>query len=88
LTGDNDTQLQASTKRMREETKGSIGWLRLGKLMVKLVEYNKAEDLYKLLLSQTTDERERKEIFFIRLDVSGTINETMEVQSNFCKTRY
>ena len=42
LTGDNDPQLHALTERMREETKGSTGWLRLGKFMIKLAHFNKA----------------------------------------------
>jgi tetratricopeptide (TPR) repeat protein len=64
LTGDNDPQLHALTERMREETKGSTGWLRLGKLMVKLAQYDKAEDLHKMLLAQTTNEREKGDIYY------------------------
>jgi tetratricopeptide (TPR) repeat protein len=64
LTGDDDAQLSALTERMREETKGSTGWLRLGKLMLKLAQYNEAEDLYDILLPQTTDEREKGDIFY------------------------
>ncbi len=56
LTGDNDPQLHALTKRMREETEGSTGWFRLGQLMIRLGQFNKAEDLYELLLKQSTNE--------------------------------
>jgi tetratricopeptide (TPR) repeat protein len=64
LTGDNDPQLHALTEQMREETKGSTGCLRLGKLMMKLAQYNEAEDLHKILLAQTTNEREKGDIHY------------------------
>jgi tetratricopeptide (TPR) repeat protein len=63
LTGENDPQLHALTERMQEETKGSTGWLRLGKLMVRLGQFNKAEELYEILLKQTTDEREKSHLY-------------------------
>jgi tetratricopeptide (TPR) repeat protein len=63
LTGDNDPQLHALTERMQEETKGSTGWHRLGKLMVQLDQFNKAEELYEILLKQTTDEREKAHLY-------------------------
>ncbi|CAF4409416.1 unnamed protein product, partial [Rotaria magnacalcarata] len=45
---------------MRKETEGSTGWHRLGILLVKVGEYSKAEDVYKVLLNQTTlDELEK-----------------------------
>jgi tetratricopeptide (TPR) repeat protein len=64
LTGDNDAQLSALTERIFEETEGSTGWFRLGKLMIKLAQYNGAEDLYETLLLQTIDEREKGNIIF------------------------
>jgi len=63
LTGDDDPQLHALTERMREETSGSTGWLRLGQLMIKLGQLNKAEELYDLLLNQTTNEGEKSHLF-------------------------
>jgi tetratricopeptide (TPR) repeat protein len=63
LTGDNDPQLRALTERMREETSGSKGWLRLGKLMIKIGQFNKAEELYDILLKQTTNDREKSHLF-------------------------
>ncbi len=40
-TGDNDSQLQALTERMREETcSGHKGWHRLGEFMIKLGQFN------------------------------------------------
>jgi tetratricopeptide (TPR) repeat protein len=59
LTGDNDPQLHALTESMQEEAKGSTGWFRLGQLMIKLGQFNKAEELYEILLKQVTDESEQ-----------------------------
>jgi tetratricopeptide (TPR) repeat protein len=64
LTNGNDPQLYALTERMREETKGSTGWFRLGKLLVKLAHYNNAEDLYETLLTQRVDDAEKGHIFY------------------------
>jgi tetratricopeptide (TPR) repeat protein len=64
LTGNNDPQLSVLTGRMHEETKGSAEWFRLGKLMIKLAQHTEAEDLYEKLLLQTTDEREKGDIFY------------------------
>jgi tetratricopeptide (TPR) repeat protein len=64
LTGDNDPQLRALTERMREETSSRAkGWLRLGQLMIKLGQFNKAEELYDILLKQTTDDGEKSYLY-------------------------
>jgi tetratricopeptide (TPR) repeat protein len=48
---------------MREETEGSTGWYRLGELMISLGQFNKTEELFEILLKQTTDEGQRAMIF-------------------------
>ena len=58
LTSDEDPQLCALTERIRKETLGT-GWQRLGHLLLKIGQFNKAEELYKVLLEQTTDESEK-----------------------------
>jgi tetratricopeptide (TPR) repeat protein len=63
LTGDNDPQLHALTERMQEEIGGLTGWHRLGKLMIKLGHFDKAEELYEILRQQTTNEREKVDLF-------------------------
>jgi tetratricopeptide (TPR) repeat protein len=64
ITGDDDPELHALTERMREETSsGFKGWHRLGKLMIKLGQFNKAEELYDILLQQTTDDAEKAHLF-------------------------
>jgi tetratricopeptide (TPR) repeat protein len=59
LTNDNDRDLRALTDRMEEELKGSTGWDRLGSLLIKMKQSEKAKQVYEILLQQTTDQRER-----------------------------
>jgi tetratricopeptide (TPR) repeat protein len=59
LTADDDEQLRTLTERMRVETPGETGWRRLGQLLLKLNQFDKAEELYKVLLKQTSDESEK-----------------------------
>ncbi|CAF4854916.1 unnamed protein product [Rotaria socialis] len=66
LTSGNDKELESLTERMRAETEGLTGWHRLGKLLVKLGEIKKAEELYTALLDQTDDE-EDKSVFYYEL---------------------
>jgi tetratricopeptide (TPR) repeat protein len=65
LTGDNDPQLCELTERMRKETSSSYkGWHRLSKLMMQLGQFNKAEELYDILLQQTDNEGEKAHLFY------------------------
>ncbi|CAF0940232.1 unnamed protein product [Adineta steineri] len=66
LTSDDDQQLRLLTDRIREEAVDSTGWKRLGKLLLKIGQFNKAEELYNVLLRQTTDESE-KAIYYHQL---------------------
>jgi tetratricopeptide (TPR) repeat protein len=59
LTADDDEQLRTLTERMREETPGATGWQRLGRLLIKLNQFDKADELYKVLLEQTSDKSEK-----------------------------
>jgi hypothetical protein len=63
LTSDNDPQLLALTKCMSKQITGSTGWNRLGHLMIRLGQFNKAEELYEILLKQTTDEDEKAHLY-------------------------
>jgi hypothetical protein len=56
---DNDSQLYELTKYISGEIRGSVGWDRLGQLMIKLGHFIKAENLYKILLNQTTSDDEK-----------------------------
>ncbi|CAF1506179.1 unnamed protein product [Adineta steineri] len=59
LTSDDDQQLRVLTDRIREEASGSTGWKRLGNLLLKTGKFNKAEELYSVLLEQTSNEGEK-----------------------------
>jgi tetratricopeptide (TPR) repeat protein len=59
LTADDDEQLRTLTERIRMETPGETGWKRLGQLLVKLNQFDKAEELFKVLLEQTSNESEK-----------------------------
>jgi hypothetical protein len=63
LTNYNDPQLHLITKYMQEETEGKTAWHRLGKLLIKLGVFDKAEEIFNVLLSQTTDNRDMTILF-------------------------
>ncbi|CAF0790757.1 unnamed protein product [Adineta steineri] len=65
LTSDNDQQLRLLTDRIREEVDGT-GWKRLGKLLLTIGQFNKAEELYNVLLEQTSEEG-KKAIYYNQL---------------------
>ncbi len=54
LTADKDPQLPALTECMRQETSG---WYRMATLMIRLGQFNKAEELCQVLLNQAFDNR-------------------------------
>ena len=64
LTGDNDPQLHRLTERMREETSSSYkGWHRLGKLLIQMGQFDKAEELYDILLRQAATKSEQGHLY-------------------------
>ena len=64
LTSDNDKELRALTDRIREETfPDSTGWYRLGLLLLKMGQAEKAQQVSEVLLDQTTDESGRGKIY-------------------------
>jgi Tfp pilus assembly protein PilF len=64
LTGENDAQLCALIESIREETfSGCEGWDRLGMLLIQLGQFNKAEELYDILLNQTTNDGEEAHLY-------------------------
>ncbi len=64
LTGDHDPQLQELTKSMQDETAGPTGWFRLGRLMMKVAQFDKAQQVFEMILDRTTDEKEKCEIYY------------------------
>ncbi|CAF1174345.1 unnamed protein product [Adineta steineri] len=64
LTNDNDQDLRSLTDRIRHETfPDSTGWYRLGQLLMKMGQPNRAQEVYKVLLHQTTDESGKAPIY-------------------------
>jgi tetratricopeptide (TPR) repeat protein len=64
LTGDNDQDLRVLTDRIREETfPDDEGWYRLGSVLLKMGQSHKAQEVYEVLLEQTTDESEKATIY-------------------------
>ncbi len=64
LTGDHDPQLQQLTKSMQQDTAGPTGWFRLGRLMMKVAQFDKALQVFQMILDGTTDEKEKGEIYY------------------------
>ena len=59
LTADNDEQLRRLTSRFEEETQGLTGWKRIGKLLIRVGQLNKAEELCLTLLGQSLEQHDR-----------------------------
>ncbi|CAF1255828.1 unnamed protein product [Adineta steineri] len=59
LTADDDKQLRQLTKCISEEARGKTGWERLGTLLLKTGHFDKAEELYKVLLDQPSSESDK-----------------------------
>ncbi|CAF2035288.1 unnamed protein product [Rotaria magnacalcarata] len=63
FTADEDKQLRKLTDRIRHESESPTGWCRLGKLLLKIGQFDKAEELYRVLLEQTTNDNDRVFIY-------------------------
>ncbi|CAF1410984.1 unnamed protein product [Adineta steineri] len=59
LTADDDEQLRQLTECISKEVGGDTGWERLGNLLLKTGHFDKAEELYKLLLEQPSNESDK-----------------------------
>jgi tetratricopeptide (TPR) repeat protein len=64
LTSDSDQQLNQLLERMRVEIGGSSPSYRLGALMIKLGDFNKAEELYTQLLNHTPAELDKANLYY------------------------
>ncbi len=64
LTSDNNKDLRALTDRIREDSfPDSGGWHRLGPVLLRMGQFDKAEEVYEILLGQTTVESEKAPIY-------------------------
>ncbi|CAF4218916.1 unnamed protein product, partial [Adineta steineri] len=65
LTNDNDQDLRTLTDRIRHETfPNSTGWYRLGLLLIKMGQFAKAQEVYEVLVNETTNERDKASIYY------------------------
>ena len=85
LTDDNDKDFRELTDRIREETfPDSTGWYRLGLVLLKMGQPEKAQRVYEILLEQETEERAKAPIY-INLGVSKMILGNMKRQLDSMK---
>ncbi|CAF1226146.1 unnamed protein product [Adineta steineri] len=64
LTADNDPELSRLTDYIRKESyPDSGGWYRLGLVLWKMGQFDKAEDIYQVLLDQTEDDKNKAYIY-------------------------
>ncbi|CAF1186881.1 unnamed protein product [Adineta steineri] len=64
LTADNDPELSRLTDCIRKESyPDEEGWVRLGLVLLKMGQFDKAEDVYQVLLDQATDDENRAPIY-------------------------
>ncbi|CAF0881804.1 unnamed protein product [Rotaria sordida] len=69
LTDDNDPEIHTLTEYMREEIYSEAqGWDRLGLLLIKSGKFDKAQEIYDILLGETTTDQE-KALMYHRLGV-------------------
>ncbi|CAF1019880.1 unnamed protein product [Adineta steineri] len=64
LTSDNDQDLWTLSNQIRQETyPEKEGWYRLGLLLIKMGQFIKAQEVYEILLHQTTNESDKAPIY-------------------------
>jgi len=64
LTGKNDEELRALTKHIRKQTfPNSPGWFRLGEVLAKMNQFDKAQQVYEILLKQKTEEVQKAPLY-------------------------
>ncbi|CAF4185219.1 unnamed protein product, partial [Adineta steineri] len=64
LTCDTDPQLHRLTQHIRTETfSSSVGWHRLGQLLIKLGQFDKAQQVFEIILNQSNDQGEKANIY-------------------------
>ena len=63
LTDQNDPQLHALMENMRGNNEPQDGWFGLANLMITVAQFDKAKQMFEMMLNQTTDESQRGNIF-------------------------
>ncbi|CAF3420436.1 unnamed protein product [Rotaria socialis] len=90
LTADNDKDFRALTTRLRQEIAPvKEGWDRLGFLLLKMGQHDRAEKVYEVLLAQTTNDIEKSNLNVGLGNVKhsqGKYNEAIRCFKNALKT--
>ncbi|CAF1299827.1 unnamed protein product [Adineta steineri] len=64
LTADNDPELSRLTDYIRQESFPDCeGWYRLGLVLRKMGQFDKAQDIYQVLLDQAKDDKDKADIY-------------------------
>jgi tetratricopeptide (TPR) repeat protein len=85
LTSDNDKDLRVLTDRIQQETfPEEEGWYRLAKLLIAMGQSKKAEQVYRILLEQTTDASKRGYIYRF-LGAAKNLQGEYEEAITFCE---
>ncbi|CAF0725280.1 unnamed protein product [Adineta steineri] len=86
LTNDNDQDLQTLTDQIRQETfPDSTRWYRLGKLLIKMGQFNKAQEVYEVLIHQTISESDKAPIYYQLGGIKRNQGEYQEALSYYKK---
>ncbi|CAF1292573.1 unnamed protein product [Rotaria magnacalcarata] len=86
LTSDDDKELKVITDLFEEDLKGGTGWARLGNLLCKVGQFDKAEELYHALVQQATTQNDTA-FYYDHLGVTQTYkNNYLEAIKNFEKS--
>jgi hypothetical protein len=64
LTSNKDKDLRVLIDRIQTEIGQSTGWDRLGLMLFKIGQSNKAQDVYETLLEQAAKENEKGNIYY------------------------
>ena len=78
LTNNNDRDLRVLTDRIRAESENSKGWDRLGLLLFKMGQTDRAQQVYDTLLAQATKDSEKGEIYYRLASAKHTLGEYPE----------
>ena len=73
LVGENDQEMGELTRHVREEMGSRTGWDRLGWILIKIGQSEKAKILYQLLLEKVSSDKERGDY----LDMLGNVYDDM-----------
>ncbi|CAF1439641.1 unnamed protein product [Adineta steineri] len=88
LISDNDQDLRTLTDRIRQETfPDSEGWFRLGKLLFKMGQFNRAQEVYEISLHRTTDESDKAYIYHLLGMIKNDQGEYQQALTYYEKSR-